>query len=147
MSSNEVDETGAYYTEWSKPERKTPIQYTNAYIWNLYRKMVTITLCMRQQKRHWCIEQSYGLCGRGRGWEDLRECVTVDCLHEEVGKRCFCLRLWILEGKTLADVSLSQFVLYSLPSHSLDLGYWYSPCFVLTLSSTASFLLPYLPIF
>ena len=31
----EVDETGAYYTEWSKPERKTPIQYTNAYIWNL----------------------------------------------------------------------------------------------------------------
>ena len=26
------------------------------------RKMVTITLCTRQQKRHWCIEQSYGLC-------------------------------------------------------------------------------------
>ena len=22
-----MDETGAYYTEWSKPERKTPIQY------------------------------------------------------------------------------------------------------------------------
>ena len=35
--SNEVDETGAYYTECSKPERKTPIQYTNAYIWNLER--------------------------------------------------------------------------------------------------------------
>ena len=34
---NQVDETGAYYTEWSKPERKTPIQYTNAYIWNLER--------------------------------------------------------------------------------------------------------------
>ena len=33
----------------------------------------TITLCMRQQKRHWCIEQSFGLCGRGRGWEDLGE--------------------------------------------------------------------------
>ena len=30
-----MDETGAYYTEWSKPERKTQIQYTNAYIWNL----------------------------------------------------------------------------------------------------------------
>ena len=25
------------FTEWSKPERKTPIQYTNAYIWNLER--------------------------------------------------------------------------------------------------------------
>ena len=37
LCSNEVDETGAYYTEWSKPERKTPIQYTNAYIWNLER--------------------------------------------------------------------------------------------------------------
>ena len=36
-SSNEMDETGVYYTEWSKPERKTPIQYTNAYIWNLER--------------------------------------------------------------------------------------------------------------
>ena len=32
-----MDETGAYYTEWSKPERKTPIPYTNAYIWNLAR--------------------------------------------------------------------------------------------------------------
>ena len=32
ISSNEVDETGAYCTEWSKLERKTPIQYTNAYI-------------------------------------------------------------------------------------------------------------------
>ena len=31
ISSNEVDETGAYYTESSKPERKTPI------IWNLER--------------------------------------------------------------------------------------------------------------
>ena len=34
-SSNEVDETGAYYAAWTKPERKTPIQYTNTYIWNL----------------------------------------------------------------------------------------------------------------
>ena len=25
------------YTEWSKPERKAPIQYTNTYIWNLER--------------------------------------------------------------------------------------------------------------
>ena len=27
-----MDETGAYYTERNKPERKTPIPYTNAYI-------------------------------------------------------------------------------------------------------------------
>ena len=38
-----------------------------------FRKMVTITLYERQQKRHRCIEQSFGLCGRGRGWDDLGE--------------------------------------------------------------------------
>ena len=38
VSSNEVDETGAYNTEWSKSEEETPIQYINAYIWNLGRQ-------------------------------------------------------------------------------------------------------------
>jgi len=33
----------------------------------------SLTLCTRQQKRHQCIDQSYGLCGRGRGWGDLGE--------------------------------------------------------------------------
>ena len=37
VSSNEVDETGACYTEWSKSEKETPILYINAYIWNLER--------------------------------------------------------------------------------------------------------------
>ena len=32
--------------------------------------MAMITLYVRQQKRHRCIEQSVGLCGRGRG-DDL----------------------------------------------------------------------------
>ena len=32
-----MDETGACYTEWSKSDRKTPIQYISAYIWNLER--------------------------------------------------------------------------------------------------------------
>ena len=35
VSSNEVDEPGTYYTEWNKAERETPIEYINAYIWNL----------------------------------------------------------------------------------------------------------------
>ena len=38
-----------------------------------FRKMVTVTLYARQQKRHRCIEQSFVLCGRGRGWGDLGE--------------------------------------------------------------------------
>ena len=38
-----------------------------------FRKMVMITLYERQQKRHRYIEQSFGLCRRRRGWDDLRE--------------------------------------------------------------------------
>ena len=28
VNSNAVDETGAYYTQWSKPERETQITHT-----------------------------------------------------------------------------------------------------------------------
>ena len=31
VSSNEVDEPGAYYTEWSKSERERQILYINTY--------------------------------------------------------------------------------------------------------------------
>ena len=37
VSSNEVDEPRAYYTEWSKSEKDKQILYINAYIWNLER--------------------------------------------------------------------------------------------------------------
>ena len=37
VSSKEVDEPRAYYTEWSKSERERQILYTNTYIWNLER--------------------------------------------------------------------------------------------------------------
>ena len=44
-----------------------------------FRKIVTITLYARQQERHRCIEQSFGLCGRGRGgmiWENgIETCI------------------------------------------------------------------------
>ena len=35
ISSNEVDETRAYYIEWSKSEREILTSYTDTYIWNL----------------------------------------------------------------------------------------------------------------
>ena len=38
-----------------------------------FRKMVTITLYAKQKKRHRCTEQTFGLCGRRRGWDVLRE--------------------------------------------------------------------------
>ena len=38
-----------------------------------FRKMVTITLYAQQEKRRRCIEQTFGLCGRRRGWDVSRE--------------------------------------------------------------------------
>ena len=44
-----------------------------------FRKMVTITLYARQQKKYRCIEQSYGLVGEGEGgmvWENgIETCI------------------------------------------------------------------------
>ena len=41
-----------------------------------FRKMVIITLYARQQKRHRCIEQSFGLCGGGMIWENgIETCI------------------------------------------------------------------------
>ena len=44
-----------------------------------FRKMVMTTLYVRQQKRHRCIEQYFGLCGRGGGvmiWENgIKTCI------------------------------------------------------------------------
>ena len=38
-----------------------------------FRKMVTMTLYARQQKRHRCKKQIFGLCGRRQGWDDWKE--------------------------------------------------------------------------
>ena len=36
------------------------------------RKTVMMVLCARQQKRHRCNEQTFGLCGKRQGWDDLK---------------------------------------------------------------------------
>ena len=38
-----------------------------------FRNMVMITLYAKQKKRHRCTEQTFGLCGRRRGWDVSRE--------------------------------------------------------------------------
>ena len=35
--------------------------------------MVTMTLYAKQQKRNKCKEQTFGLCGRSQGWDNLRD--------------------------------------------------------------------------
>ena len=60
-----------------KSERKMPVHYINAYVWNLERYNdifgIMTTLSARQQKRHRYKKQNFGLCGRRQGWDDLRE--------------------------------------------------------------------------
>ena len=65
--------------------------------------MATITLCTRQQKRHWCIEQSFGLCGRGRGWEDLGEWYwnMYNIICETSRQSRFDARYWMLGAGAL----------------------------------------------
>ena len=66
-------------------------------------KMVTITLYMRQQKRHWCIEQSFGLCGRGRVWDDLGEWHwnMYNIIYETSRQSGFDARYWMLGAGAL----------------------------------------------
>ena len=40
--------------------------------------MVTITLYAKQKKRLRCIEQTFGLCGRMRGWDVSREKNSIE---------------------------------------------------------------------
>ena len=56
----------------SEVSQKEKHQYSILCIYMEFRKMVTMSLYARQQKSHRCKEQSFGLCGRRRGWDDLR---------------------------------------------------------------------------
>ena len=53
--------------------QKDKYQYSSLMHNREFRKMVAITLYARQKKRHRCTEQTFGLYGRRRGWDDLRE--------------------------------------------------------------------------
>ena len=56
-------------TEVSQKRKK----HQHSVLMHIYGKIVTMTLYVRQQKRHRCKEQSFGFCGRRQGWGDLRE--------------------------------------------------------------------------
>ena len=65
--------------------------------------MVTITLYTRQQKRHWCIEQSFGPYERGRGWDDLGEWHwnMYNIIYETSRQSRFNAQYWILGAGAL----------------------------------------------
>ena len=60
VSSKEVDELRACYTEWSKSEKEKQISYIKAHIWNLERWYWWIYLHVGQQWRHRHREQTHG---------------------------------------------------------------------------------------
>ena len=64
-------------------------------------------LCFKeqQQKRHWCIEQSFGLCGRGRGWDDLEEWHwnMYNIIYEMSRQSRFDARYWMLGAGALGQ--------------------------------------------
>ena len=50
-----------------------------------FRKMVTITLYTRQQKRHWCIDSLMDYVGEGEGgkiWENGIETCIISCMKQ-----------------------------------------------------------------
>ena len=67
--------------------------------------MVMITLYTRQQKRHWCTEQSIGLCGRGIGWDDLGEWHwnMYNIIYETSRQSRFDARYWVLGAGALGQ--------------------------------------------
>ena len=60
VSSSEVDEPRAYYTEQSKSEREKQMQYINAYVWNLGKWYWWIYLQSRNRDAD---EENCGLMG------------------------------------------------------------------------------------
>ena len=58
----------------SEVSQKEKHQYSIiTHIYMEFRKIIMITLYARRQKSHRCIEQSFGVCGRGQEWDDLGE--------------------------------------------------------------------------
>ena len=68
--------------------------------------MVMITLYAKQKKRHRCIEQNFGLCGRRRRWDVSRE------QHRN---------MYIIKGETDHQPRLNAW------DKCLDLVYWEDP--------------------
>ena len=95
-----------------------------------FRKMVMMTLYARQQKRHRCVEWTFGLWGRGRGWDDLGEWhwnmytifsskfFTIWATRKVLGWNSICIiAIDCINGMSIwkyGDVSISYWYLFSL---------------------------------
>ena len=75
-----MDETGADYTEGSKPERKTPIQYINAYIYGIEKDGNNSPVCERTKETQMYRTVFWTLWERERGGmireNGIETCIT-----------------------------------------------------------------------
>ena len=68
--------------------------------------MVTITLYTKQKKRHRCIEQTFGLCGRRRGWDVSIEWLFKANIVDSEGARIFC--------NLISYINFMYFIVYNM---------------------------------
>ena len=97
-----MDETGDNYTEWSKPERKTPIQYTNTYIWNLERGNNN-PICETAKETQMYRTVFRALWERVMIWENGIETCILSCVK------------WIASPSSMRDTECSGLVHWDDP--------------------------------
>ena len=93
-----------FTTPWTVAHQAPPsLGFSRQEYWSGVPLPSPITLYMRQQKRHWCIEQSFGLCGRGRGWDDVGEWQwnMYNIIYEMSRQSRFDARYWMLGAGAL----------------------------------------------
>ena len=77
-----MDETGAYYTEWSKSERKTPIQYITTYIYGIKKDGSNDFTCETAERDTDVKNKLLDSVGEGEGgmiWENsIETCIVPD---------------------------------------------------------------------
>ena len=83
VSSNEVDETGAHYTEWSNSERERQVLHITTCIWNLERWWWWSY--MQGRKGNTDVKNRlFDSVGEGKGrmiWENRMEICTLLCVE------------------------------------------------------------------
>ena len=82
VSSNEIDEPRAYYTEWRKSEREKQISYINACMWNLDR-WYWWTYTQGRNGNADMVNRLVNTVGEeeeGTNWESSIETYTLSCI-------------------------------------------------------------------
>ena len=104
VKGKSLSHVGLLATPWTLAYQTPPsVGFSRQEYWSGVPSPSPITLYTRQQKRQWCIEQSFGLCGRGRGWDELGEWHwnMYNIIYEMCHQSRFDARYWKLGAGAL----------------------------------------------